>query len=242
MGFFKFLKRDDKRGSEAELDLPPAPPPLEGFEDDKNANLPEFPQISAPKEDDFKLDFPEYDKMPDMGKDEDMPEFPSLGDLDKEPAPNMNMPQAQKMVPAFSQAPPMPKPEQFRQPVASAQEPMPKQDYFDQAPEQHAEDLNQPSDRQENVEIPSPAHQPKHKWPDRTIKSGGSLYVRVDKFKTALDHISAIRGDLRKSEDDVIKLESLKHEKDKSFDKFKLSLDDLQKKLIFVDKTLFKGE
>ena len=66
VGFFKFLKRDKEQGNDAELDLPPAPPPLEGFEDDKNVNFPEFPQISAPKDDDFKFDFPEEDKMPDL--------------------------------------------------------------------------------------------------------------------------------------------------------------------------------
>ncbi|MEK6946818.1 MAG: hypothetical protein AABX32_04390, partial [Nanoarchaeota archaeon] len=199
MGFFKFLKRDSKQGNEAELDLPPVPPPLEGFEDDKDANLPEFPQIDAPKEDDFKFDFPEYDKMPDMGKEEDMPEFPDLGGLDEEPTPNMNMPQAQKMVPSFSQAPPMP------QPVPD----------FNQSPQMpsgaSAIDVSQ-----QDSQSAQPAHQAKHREHMRAgkaIRSGESLYVRVDKFKTALDHISAIRGDLRKSEEDVMKLESLKHEK-----------------------------
>lgn len=228
MGFFKFLKRDNKQGNEAELDLPPAPPPLEGFEDDKDANMPEFPQISAPEGDDFKFDFPEYDKMPDMGKDEDMPEFPDLGDLDKEPAPapNMNMPQAPKMVPAFSQAPPMPKP-------------VPEFNQFPQMPDSNAGAANS---SQQDSQSAQPAHQIKHRSAGKIVRSGESLYVRVDKFKIALDHINVIRSDLRKSEEDLVKLESLKHEKDKSFDRFKLSLDDLQKKLIFVDKTLFKGE
>ncbi|MEK6892242.1 MAG: hypothetical protein AABX25_03590 [Nanoarchaeota archaeon] len=231
MGFFKFLKRDNKQGNEVEMDLPPAPPPLEGFEDYKEANLPEFPQISAPKGDDFKFDFPEYDKMPDMGKGEDMPEFPDLDDLDKEPAsaPNMNMPQAPKMVPVFSQAPPIP-------------EPVPD---FNQVPQMPGSEASVTDSSQQNIQSTQPAHQMKYReyrGAGRAIRSGESLYVRVDKFKIALDHINVIRSDLRKSEEDVMKLESLKHEKDGSFDRFKSSLDDLQKKLIFVDKTLFKGE
>ena len=68
------------------------------------------------------------------------------------------------------------------------------------------------------------------------------MYVRVDKFKAALQNIGIIRGNLRKSEEAVMKLENIKNAKDRSFDKVKSSLDDLQKKLIFVDKTLFKGE
>ncbi|HLC62448.1 MAG TPA: hypothetical protein VJI52_05525 [Candidatus Nanoarchaeia archaeon] len=226
MGFFKFLKRGSKQGNEAELDLPPAPPPLEGFEDDKDANLPEFPQISAPKEGDFKFDFPEYDKFPDMGKEEDMPEFPDLEDLDKEPTPNMNMPQAQKMVPAFSQAPQMPEP-----PIHE----------FNQSPQMQGSDAGAADNSQQNAQSIQPTHQIKHRVAGRVIQSGGSLYVRVDKFKIALDNINVIKNGLRKSDDDLMKLEVLKHEKDKSFDKFKSSLDDLQKKLIFIDKTLFKG-
>ena len=228
VGFFKFLKRDNNQGNEAELDLPPAPPPLEGFEDDKDANLPEFPQISAPKGDDFKFDFPEYGKIPDMGKDEDMPEFPDLDDFDKEPAsaPNINMPQAPKMVPAFSQAPPMPNP------VSD----------FNQFPQMPGSEASATDSSQQNSQSTQPAQQMKYRGAGKIIQNGGSLYVRVDKFKIALDHINVIRSDLRKSEEDVMKLEGLKREKDKSFDRFKLSLDDLQKKLIFVDKTLFKGE
>ena len=51
-----------------------------------------------------------------------------------------------------------------------------------------------------------------------------------------------IRSDLRKSEEALLKLEQMKGAKDRSYDKFKASLDDLQKKLIFIDKTLFKGD
>ena len=49
------------------------------------------------------------------------------------------------------------------------------------------------------------------------------------------------RNDLRKSEEALMKFENIKNAKDKSFDKVKSSLEDLQKKLIFIDKTLFKG-
>ena len=219
MGFFKFLKKDKKEGNDAELDLPPAPPPLEGFEDDKNSDFPEFPQISAPKDDDFKFDFPQDDKMPDLGKDGELPDFPDLEDLDKVPSANpqpvsvSSMQQAPKMMPSFNQTP------------------IPRQEF--NAP------ASQPA-VQANPAAPTQAI-PKHRGPERIVRSGESFYVRVDRFKIALDHINVIRSDLKKSEVDLMKLEGLKQEKDKSLDKFRLSLDDLQKKLIFVDKTLFKG-
>ena len=50
------------------------------------------------------------------------------------------------------------------------------------------------------------------------------------------------RGNLRKSEEALAKMESIKSAKDKSFDKIRASLDDLQKKLVYVDKILFKGD
>ena len=219
MGFFRFLKKDKQQGNEAELDLPPAPPPIEGFEDDKDANFPEFPQISAPKDEDFKFDFSQDDKMPELGKEVELPDFPDLEDLDKGPSPSPqpdSMPNAQqypRMMPVFNQAP------------------MPRQEF--NGP------LIQPT-VQTSPAAPLQAN-PKHRGPERIVRSGESMYVRVDRFKIVLDHINIIRSDLRKSDADLMKLEGLKHEKDKSFDKFRVSLDDLQKKLIFVDKTLFKG-
>ena len=76
----------------------------------------------------------------------------------------------------------------------------------------------------------------------RQIPIGKSVYVEVESFKSTLSHISSVRSSLRRSEEELSKLESIKSAKDKSFDKLRYSLDDLQKKLIFVDKTLFKGE
>ena len=76
----------------------------------------------------------------------------------------------------------------------------------------------------------------------KEISSRREAYVRVDRFRATLQNIGMIKGNLRKSEEILIKLENIKNAKDMSFDKVKSSLDDLQRKLIFVDKTLFKGE
>ena len=51
-----------------------------------------------------------------------------------------------------------------------------------------------------------------------------------------------VEQELKKSEELIMKLESIKNSKDKSFDKMKSSLEDLQHKLIFIDKTLFEGD
>jgi len=81
-----------------------------------------------------------------------------------------------------------------------------------------------------------------HRAPARQRPAARTVYVRVEDFKAMLGTINIIRNDLRKSDEALMKLENIKNSKDKSFDRIKLHLDDLQKKLIFVDKTLFEEE
>lgn len=208
-----------------ELDLPPAPPPLEDSKMNFDSSgygeeLPEFPEldekISAP--DSMPMfDFPEEEKMPDMGKYiSGFPGFPGM---------EQDMP-----------APPNPAIAPVKEPAAR---PMP-------SITQQAQETGQISqDEVESVEsYPKPAgklfsHEKKSLRQHPNVKT---IYVRVDNFKATLGNINILRGDLRKSEEVLNKLENIKNSKDKSFDKMRASLDDLQKKLIFIDKTLFKGE
>ena len=223
VGFLKFLKRE-KKDTLDELDLPPAPPSLEGFEDSM-PELPDFPdfgdeKISAPKEEMPKFDFPEEEQnAPALGKEDPM-EFPSFPEMEEKPMPiqPFNMPQQ------FPEPQPMPEPEQNiiaeEQPAEEEQEAMPSEAYPKAAGRLFSHE----------------------KRALRQRPTSKTIYVSVDNFKATLGSINMVRSDLRKSEEALMKLESIKNAKDKSFDKMKSSLDDLQRKLIFVDKTLFKGE
>src|SRR3989338_8685683 len=76
VGFLKFLKREKKQEVSEDFDLPPEPPPMEGFEG-KEHEMPDFGKISAP--DDFpKFDFPENDEFPQINdsKSQFEPGFP----------------------------------------------------------------------------------------------------------------------------------------------------------------------
>ncbi len=207
-----------------ELDLPPAPPPLDGIEKDFpdfDKELPDFPdfgeRLSAPKGMP-KFDFPEEDKMPDM-EQKSMPDFPNFPEMEEteeqvQPAP-VYTPTARAKSP--QQAPLIP--QQMPEPQASEEE-------------DETLDYQKTSGRLF-------AHERTSLRQKSNVKT---VYVRVDSFKAALGSINTVRSDLRKSDDALNKLEGIKSAKDKSFDKVKSSLDDLQKKLIFIDKTLFKGE
>ena len=226
MGFLKFLKREKKLDVN-ELDLPPEPPPLEGFEDRHDFD---FPEIKAADDFDMskfdaadagKADDSEYwQKMPEMKEDMpemkgyDMPDFPKF-------------PETGEAQEAF------PEPEMQSMPLrpleapARAVQPMPA-----------AQQKEMPESEPQHMQRRSLFHHERSS--DRPARK--EVYVRVDKFKSVLDSISMIRSSVRKSDEVLMRLESMKNSKDRSFDRVKSSLEDLQKKLIFIDKTLFKGD
>ena len=227
VGFLKFLKRDKKQDLTS-LDLPPEPPKMQGF-DDNLPDIPGFPEMSAHDPDndgnDFKFDFPE-NKNNDFGsefsmsaqpKEEKMPEMPEFPDMGKKMQPVIPAP-----MPVFSSAPQI-------------------------IPTPQPQDIDWKEEPQQVQEMPEPSYERPRKLFHHEKRSLGmpakkEVYVRVDKFKMALDGIGMIRNSLRKSDEALLKLESIKNEKDRSFDKAKSSLEDLQKKIMFIDKTLFKGE
>ena len=219
VGFLKFLKRE-KKDTLDELDLPPAPPPLEGFEENM-PELPDFLDFGDEKGSGMEmpnLDFPEEEKnIQDFSKEETMPEFPSFPEMDENPTP---------IQPVSSNL-------QIPEPLST---PQPE---FEPEQEEISEEQPMPSDT-----YPKTAGRlfSQEKRILRERPSAKTIYVSVDNFKATLGSINMVRSDLRKSEEALMKLESIKNAKDKSFDKMKSSLDDLQRKLIFVDKTLFKGE
>ena len=227
MGFLKFLKRG-KRESLDELDLPPAPPPLEGFEE----NLPELPELP---------DFEEKISAPEHGMEEEMKfDFPEAQDLGKEDFPGMNFPE--ERIADSSETPKFPDFQEIEEkpPISYIRAPMP------QAPQPVIPAVSEP---QQEPEEEKPGFAPEFPRMGRRLfahekrrEIPKTIYVRVDNFKATLGSINIVRSDLRKSEEALMKLENIKNSKDKSFDKIRTSLDDLQKKLIFIDKTLFKGD
>lgn len=213
MGFLKFLKREKKKEDFDELDLPPAPPPLEGFDED--IALPDFSdfgkeKISAAGDELSKFDFPEISQ-----------DFPPFSETEEEQPPIASVTAAPAIPEEISPATPsIPKPQQIAPEIgedqdASTQGIYPKKERRLFSPEKRAA---------------------------REMPNVKTVYVRVDDFKVALGGINILRNDLKKSEEALTKLENIKNSKDRSFDRMKSSLGDLQHKLIFIDKTLFKGE
>lgn len=208
MGFLKFLKKRERKDGLNELDLPPAPPALEGFDED--IHFPEISELEGKKIEMPEFDFPE-DKIQSQESKELMADFPSFYPMQEKPSsiPTISMP-------TLADKPPLPP--------------------FEQMPEIEEQDI--PSPPLVPKEKPTLTHEKK----DPIALIGGSLYIKVDKFKIALGSINVVRNDLRKTEESLIKFEETKKMEETSMNKIKSSLDDLQKKLVFVDKILFEGE
>ena len=213
MGFFKFLKRDKKRELE-ELDLPPEPPSVEELGEGM-PELPEFPdfQEKISAPKEMPSEMPNFDFAGQKGPSQE--EFPSFPELEKE------IPQM---------------PEDIRLPAQDITMPESVP-----AAKENAQETKQvmPADAYPKIERRLFTHERKA---SRERPSGKTMYIRVDRFKATLGSINTVKSDLRKSEETATKLESINSAKGRSADRAKTQLEDLQGKLIFIDKTLFKGE
>ena len=216
MGFLKFLK-SDKKAEHPELDLPPPPPQAKGFDDKMDFDFPNLgtEKISAPEKDDrrFSNDFP--GKFPDFDFD-DNAKMPSFEKDDFEAYPKFPVEKPSQ-------------PQDHRQDDQMDAMPVP--------PELPEED--------QDWESSEPAQPPKKLFGSvkaQPMAGQKEIYIKVDNYRTAIESINSIRASLRQSEDALMKIDGIKNSKDRTLEKFKSSLDDLQKKIIFVDKTLFKGD
>ena len=232
MGFFRFLKRENKKEVPEQLDLPPAPPPLEGF--DEHA-FPDFSEFESSDLTENKEKFPDfdYDKIEKEdrapSKEFSLPDFPSLTEFEEKESPAAESIKLSPNAPSTLTAL---KPQLMTSTAKSMlglqQEAYPKEYPISKSPDDFGKAEGGLFKQEKRSYLEG--------------NSGKTMYVRVEKFKVMLGTINIVRTDLRKSEDALKKLENIKNTKDKSLDRIRSSLDDLQKKLIFVDKTLFKGD
>lgn len=65
------------------------------------------------------------------------------------------------------------------------------------------------------------------------------IFIKLNSYRNVLDEIEVIKGHLNSFEEVSLRLDGLKDGKDKKFARWNDIFKDMQKKLIFVDKTLF---
>ncbi len=248
LGFLKFLKRDKSKemdfGLEDDLDIPPPPPGLSKEEFGKvGKEFPEFPELPEIPEAGESAEFPSGEfpiKWPSkyMPKEEPLPplelpeeEFPGKDFPEEKPFPDLKIPGEEE----FPKPRPMPKPSfQAPRPLFPARErlfPRPMEQGIVPKPQLEApspyQDIEKEASREEIGIL-------RHK------KSKGPIYVRIEKFRDILANANTIKNNLRIASQSIERLSEIDENRERVFVKWHDTMIDMQKKFIFVDKSIFK--
>tara|TARA_Y100000310_G_scaffold293782_1_gene323668 strand:- start:34043 stop:34582 length:540 start_codon:yes stop_codon:yes gene_type:complete len=121
---------------------------------------------------------------------------------------------------------------------------MPKFAAHHEEPEHHDLPVShheEPSHHEEHHEEHHPAkvHHPKPAA-GGVMHSGNRLYIRVELFKHAVTTIGDLKGKIKTSEVYFRDFNELKSSEEEALSSFKTSVSELQKKLTFIDRKLFK--
>jgi len=66
------------------------------------------------------------------------------------------------------------------------------------------------------------------------------LFVKVSFFKDVMDEVGVMRAKLKEEEDALFRMSEFNNDQNAEFDKLKKQIEDIQRKLIFIDKNLFR--
>lgn len=269
MAFLNFMKKREELPSDIDLDMPPEPPKMMEEEilteepiDEELMPLkktkPKKLKVKAPKEE--KL--PELPPLPEVGGEE-FPALPPLPEEEKKPLPEL----AEKLPPL-----PEEKPEELGELPPPPQIGKEKKGFFSfLKPKKAAEKLPLPKIEEEipavpplpgageefpaipplpekeevlpklEKEIPVPKLiEPLKPEPEKPIIK--QKFITIDDFRQIQGNISDTKGILKGIDDFFTKLEEVKGIGDKEYLELNNSLQDIQRKIMFVDKTLFKEQ
>lgn len=248
LGFLKFLKRNKGKEPDlglenmGDLDMPPEPPGVEseGFPEGEGdfGELPELPELPKSEEQfsEEEEPFPELDAAKKPSQEF---KFPKLREAPM-PSEKLTFPDypRQTMPPKLEAGagPEISRPRLLfgaqRPPIFSGQGSYeqkieaPKQNYGRATPYQ----------KFEMAAVKEEKNILKHK------KAKTSMFIRVDRFREVLVGIKDIKNDLKIADESIARLNEIDTNRDKVFGRWYNVATDLQKKIIFVDNTLFKKQ
>lgn len=93
----------------------------------------------------------------------------------------------------------------------------------------------------DDMDVPSSSKEPFEKIEFKKYnKSEGPIFVDIEAFKTLLGDIDSIKNDIKASTEILQHLNEIKNSKDEEFEKWRVSLEDMQRKINYIDKLVFK--
>ncbi len=235
LGFLKFLQRnksnepdfglEDMEG----LDMPPPPPDIgkEGFPPESQEDFGELPELPELPQDDNIFSEAEKAKSPEL-------KFPGMQEAarqaEKTGFPHYPRPMAPKIEAAEQEIPPRPLFGMQRPPIFSGQMPYEQKS---EAPMPSYPGMT-PYQRLEKAAVREERDILKHK------ETKAPVFIRVERFRNVLNGSKDIRNDLKIADQSIARLMEIDANKDKVFERWHNTMTDLQKKIIFIDKALFK--
>ena len=95
-----------------------------------------------------------------------------------------------------------------------------------------------------SINLPPPPIKSAPEHQERKVIVDMPHYVKVDEFQNMLTGVKTVKNNLQECLTIADKMNELKNLEDKEFEKYRAQMEDLQRKLIFVDKILYeaKGE
>ena len=74
------------------------------------------------------------------------------------------------------------------------------------------------------------------------IQNAGPIYVDINNYKEILDEIDQVEIKLKKIDDVFARLNEIKNNKDKTFEKWNFIIEDIQRQCVYVEKTIYEDE
>jgi hypothetical protein len=74
----------------------------------------------------------------------------------------------------------------------------------------------------------------------KTREQRGPLFVKTDNFRKIIEDIEEIKIKFKSEEETFVKFIGLKEKQDKKFEEFRDQLEDVQRKLLFIDRSVFE--
>lgn len=107
----------------------------------------------------------------------------------------------------------------------------------------HHEEMPQYNDFQNNYEEPieMPKKQDVNYNYQEPAPINGPLFIKAENFQKVLGRIKNTKSVIKTFEDNIFKVNELRSKEDKKYALWKSKLEDIQRKLIYVDKALFEN-
>jgi hypothetical protein len=235
MSFFNFLKKEKKAGGETQaLELPPLPELTQNpsmheagmFSDIRPPELPQLEETGLPPLP-TQMPLPQPQNEPFKAQQMMMPPqiMPSMQQTITSPSPTGLPPleETLSMKPkSRSILDELPAPPEFKKPVKKV---IDEENIPTRIPGLELQHI-------EKGLIPPP--------PTRVHTLSGPLFVRMDKYREALQYANEIKVMAKEEENIFLNINEIKNNRDSKFEVLHESLEDVQRKLLFVDKTIFE--